>query len=427
MMTTMAILAILLIVLRVPLWLIFLLVSMTAIHFHLPVPPAIVASAMFGALDKFVLLAVPGFIFAGTVMGLSGMTDRLIVWLRTLVGRVPGGLPITTLGAAEMFGAISGSSAASTAAIGKFLYPGLRETGYTERFSLGLISSSGAIAIIIPPSISMILFAAVSGASVGALFIAGVLPGLLLGVLVSVYSIYVSYRNGITRSEARWSAAEVAKATVNAAPVLGLPIIIFGGIYGGYVTATEAAALASLYSVIIALSLRWRSFGFRGIGNAAIETGLITAKILIVTASAGLFARVLTVARVPNDLAALVDGFGLPWWGVLLAINLVLILAGMFIDPVSNVVVLTPLLWPLAEAAGINLIHFGVLMVINMAIGMFTPPLGLNLFVCSSIFNVSLTRISRGVAPFAAIYAVGLLIVTYVPAISLWLPGWWLQ
>lgn len=404
-----------------PIWLVFLVTSIVVVQFFTTIPMAVVPSTLFGTLDNIVLLAVPGFIFAGTVMERGGMTARLIRWVRSIVGPIPGGISLTTIGAGGLFGAITGSSPAATAALAQVLYPALRDCGYSEKFSLGLIVSTGGIAIIIPPSIAMILYSSVTGAPVGKLFLAGFLPGALLLLLVGSYAVYVSYREGVAQRSS-WDWREIFDSTKSALLTLGLPVIIFGGIYGGFTTPTEASVLASFYALFIS-SIIYHELDWKGLWRVTLDSAKLTSKIFLITASAGLFSWLLTISQVPQALVGFIDNSGMPPWGILLMINVLLLLAGMFIDPTSNVLVLTPILWPLAQALGLDIIHFGIIMVVNMAIGMFSPPFGLNLFVMCSIIRVSADKIAASVVPFFVIYLVGLLIISFLPVISLWLPA----
>lgn len=421
MVATMTILALGLLASGIPIWLVFLVTSMVVLLVHTNVPMIVVVSSLFGALDNLVLLAVPGFIFAGVIMGRGGMTERLIKWVHSLVGSIPGGVPITTIGAAEIFGAMSGSSAASTAALGKILFPALKGHGYSERFSLGLVCSSGCIATIIPPSISMILYCAVTSAPLGKLFMAGFIPGMILGIMVSGYSIYVFYRQKLTR-EKHWNWAEVWKNTKLAVWTLLLPVIIFVGIYGGFTTPTEAAVLASAYAVVIA-GFVYREMNVKDLWEITIESGKLTAKVFLITASAGLFSWVLSISQVPQNLVKFIGASGQPPWVILLMMNVLLILAGMFIDPASIMLVLGPILWPIAKTIGLDIIHFGIIMTVNCAIGMFSPPFGLNIFVACAIFRVSAGLVAVSIVPFFAIYVFGLILFTYIPFLSLWLPS----
>jgi len=415
----MAIMALGLLFLGLPIWLIFLVTSMVVIFLFTNTPLAVVVSTLFGTLDNLVLLAIPGFIFAGVMMDRGGMTVRMIRWLRSWVGPVPGGTPLTVIAAGELFGAISGSSAASAAALGKVLYPALRKQGFSEDFSLGLVTSTGAIAIIIPPSISMILYSSVTGCPVGKLFLAGFIPGIFLGVLVGVYAVYVTYRQGLAHG-VKWDWAEIWVSTKEAVATLGMPIIIAVGIYGGFTTPTEAAVLASVYALLVSAFV-YRELNWQGLWDVTIESARLTAMIFLILASAGLFAWVLTVGGVPQALANLIKSMNVAPWAILLMINILLILAGMFIDPTSNVLVLTPILWPIAQIIGVDIIHFGIIVVVNMAIGMFSPPFGLNLFVICSMFKVSADRLAISVMPFFVIYVIGLMVITYVPSLSLFL------
>ena len=422
MVAVLAVLAVALMALGIPLWLVFLVSSIVVLFFFTSVSLTVVTSTLFGALDNLVLMAVPGFIFAGVIMGRGGMTQRLIAWIHSLVGPIPAGIPITTIAAAEVFGAMSGSSAASTAALGKMLYPALTGHGYSERFSLGLICSCGCIATIIPPSISMILYASVTGAPLGKLFLAGFVPGIILGAMVAIYALYVFYHEK-HQQEKHWNGVEIWRLTKLATWAMLLPVIIFAGIYGGLTTPTEAAALASAYAVIIACFV-YREMNWKDLWEVTIESAMLTSKVFLITASAGLFSWVLSISQAPQDLVNFIGASDVSPWVILLMINVLLILAGMFIDPASIMLVLGPILWPVAKLIGVDIVHFGIIMTVNCAIGMFSPPFGLNIFVCSAIFRVSTGLIAISIVPFFLIYLFGLMLFTYVPSLSLWLPSY---
>ncbi len=419
MLATLGIGAFALLFLGVPIWIIFLLMATVAVYLS-GVSMEVVVQGLTGTINKLVLLAIPGFIFAGGVMGRGGMAKRLINWLSALLGRVPGGLPLTTIGGAEVFGAISGSSAATVAGLGRILYPALRNNRYSERFSLGLITSCGAIAMILPPSITMILFAVMTNASVGRLFIAGIIPGLVIGVCVAIYCIVHSHRHGIT-SGRTWSLREILRTTREVSWTLGAPALIFIGIYGGYMTPTEAAMAVSVYAVFVSIYV-YGDLNWRDIWDITRETSMLSAKIFVIIAAAGVYSWLLAAEGVPGKIGGLIDAWNLSPIEVLLIINLLLLIIGMFMDPNSAILLFTPLLWPMAEQAGVDLIHFGIIFTVNLAVGMFTPPFGLNIFVACSIFNVSSTRITRGIIPFFLCYLLGLMLITYIPALSLTLP-----
>lgn len=406
-----------------PLWVVFFASSLITLRLFTDVPLIVAAQAAFGALDNWLLIAVPGFILAGELMSETGMTQRMVAWIRLLTRRLRGGLPLATVAAAELFGAVSGSSAASTAAIGKVLYPGLRMFGYGERFSLGLIASCGALAAIMPPSINMILYSAVTNASVGQLFVAGVAPALLTGLLLAGYVILAERRGAPPPAPEPGSDMHgVAKATLDASWALGVPALIFGGIYSGVFTPTESAALSAVYAALVGIVVL-RSLPLIRLAAALVSAATLTAKIFIIVAASSLFSWILTTTQAPQNIVSHIAAVGLPPWGVLLLVNLLLLVAGMFIDPTSAVVVLTPLLWPVAQAVGVDVIHFGIIVMVNLAVGMFTPPFGLNIFVCASILRTPASLVTISVVPFVLVYLASLALVTYIPAISLWLPA----
>jgi C4-dicarboxylate transporter DctM subunit len=420
MLATIGIGAFTLLFLGVPIWMIFLLMASLGMALS-GVSMEVVVQGLSGSINKLILLSIPGFIFAGGVMGKGGMSARLINWLSALIGRVPGGLPLTTVAGAEIFGAISGSSAATVAALGKILYPALIKDGYGERFSLGLITSSGAIAMIIPPSITMILFGVMTNASVGKLFLAGVLPGIVVGACVSVYCLWYALRHGIT-SGREWSVDEIVRTTREVSWTIGAPVLIFVGIYGGYMTPTEASMAVSVYAVVVCVYV-YRELTWAEVWETTRETSLLTAKIFIIVAAASVFSWILSAEAVPQKVGAAIEAMELSPVAVLLIINLILLVVGMFMDPNSAILMFTPLLWPIAQHAGVDLIHFGIIFTVNLAIGMFSPPFGLNIFVSCSIFKVPSGRIVSGLMPFFVAYLFALAIITYVPALSLTLPN----
>ena len=420
MLTALGIAAFLLLLVGIPMWMIFLVLAVGAMTWQ-GVSMEVVVQGLTGTINNLVLLSVPGFIFAGTVMGRGGMAVRLINWVSAFLGRIPGGMALTTISAAELFGAISGSSAATVAALGQVLDRGLRAQGYGERFALGLITSSGAIAIIIPPSITMILFAVMTNASVGRLFIAGIVPGLVVGACAAVYCVWYAWRHKITSGRS-WKASEMISTTREVMWTLGAPLIIFGGIYGGFATPTEASMLVSVYAVIVSVYV-YRDLKWKDIWDITHETALLSAKLFIIVAAAGVFSWILAAEAVPQKIVGLVESYELSPWMVLLVINIILLLVGMFVDPNSAVILFAPLLWPMAQHAGVDLIHFGIIFTVNLAIGMFSPPFGLNIFVSCSIFRVPSARVTRSVVPFFLAYLIALMLVTYLPILSLFLPN----
>ena len=280
----------------------------------------------------------------------------------------------------------------------------------------------GAIAVIIPPSIAMILYAVVTNASVSALFIAGVMPGLLIGLMVVAYSAWYAVRTGAARSQEPWSLRTVWTTTKRAVWTLMAPVILFGGIYGGVFTPTEAAMVMSVYVVLVSMLIH-RSLHVRDLWNVLQDTMTLTAKIFVIVAAASVFSLLLVTEQVPQRLVATLESWNLSLVVILLAINVILLIAGMFMDPNSAILVFTPLLWPLADVLGVDVVHFGIIITTNVAIGMFTPPFGLNLFVSTSVFRVPSMTVIRSVLPFMGIYLIALMLITYIPTLSLWLPA----
>lgn len=420
MLTAIAVAAFVLLVVGIPMWMIFLILAIAAMVWQ-GVSMEVVVQGLTGNINNLVLLAVPGFIFAGNVMGQGGMAARLINWITALMGRVPGGMSLTTVSAAELFGAISGSSSATVAALGQILYQGLLKNGYGERFSLGLITSAGAIAIIIPPSITMILFSVMSNASIGRLFLAGFLPGIVVGTCVAVYCVWFALKHKITSGRS-WDGGEIARTTREVIWTLGAPFVIFAGIYGGFMTPTEAAMVVSVYAVIISVYI-YRELTWRDVWTITRDTARLSAKVFIIVAASGVFSWVLTANAVPQAIVASIAELNLSPAMVLLMINVILLIVGMFMDPNSAVILFTPLLWPIAQHAGVDLIHFGIIFTVNLAIGMFSPPFGLNIFVSCSIFKVPSSKVVGGLFPFFVAYLIALGVITYVPAVSLFLPN----
>lgn len=416
----MALIPFTLLALGVPVFLILLVTVMVLLTFFMNVPFTVIPQTMFGSIDNFALLAVPFFIFAGEVMGQGGISERLIRWVQSIFGGVRGSLALTTVGTCEFFGAISGSSPATVAAVGRIMYPALREHGYEEKFSLGLVTSSGAIASIIPPSILMILYGTASEQSVAALFIGGVFPGLLIGVLTSIYIIIYAHRQRLARTTTGFQWAIFGRSTLEGVWALGAPAVILGSIYTGICTPTEAAGIAGVYGILVTRYV-YRDITWGRLWNIAVSSVVLTAQIMIIVAASGVFSWLLTISGVPQMVVGFIQALQAPPWLMLVAINVFLLIVGCLIDPTSATLILTPLLVPIARAIGVDLIHFGIILTVNLSIGMFTPPFGLNLFLSQALFKAPMTTIARGLVPFIVIQTVALMIITYVPWLSLYL------
>jgi C4-dicarboxylate transporter, DctM subunit len=371
---------------------------------------------MFGSLDNFPLLAVPFFVLAGEIMAQGGVARRIIVWVISLIGGVRGSLGVTTVAASELFGAMTHTAVGTVVAVGRMTYPSLRENGYDERFAAGLIASSGAIAVVIPPSIAMIIYSMVAQQSAIALFTAGILPSLLIGLVDTIYVMAYARIKGVPSSKGgNWEA--IWTSTRDASWSLGTIIVIFGGIYGGIFTPTEAAGVAVIYSLFVTMVIH-REVNFIDLWRIITSAVELIAQIMIIVTAAGIYASLLTTSGIPQQIVANINGLHLPVWATLLCLNIILLAMGSFLEPPAAILILTPLLLPIVQAAGIHPIHFGIIMAVNLSIGMYTPPFGLNLFASQAVFETPLGIVYRGVLPFVVLNFMTLLIITYVPAIS---------
>jgi C4-dicarboxylate transporter DctM subunit len=415
----MALLPVALLILGFPFFIVLLSTATLAIVFYASVPPVAILQTMFGSIGNFALLAVPFFIFAGELMARGGMARRLVAVVMALFGGFRGSTPITTVGAATLYGAISGSTAATVAALGPMFYPQLRKAGYGEKFSVGIITCTGFIDNIIPPSIAMILFCAAAEQSVIKLFAAGIMPGLMLAALMSLYLyVYARFAGIADVQPFRWAAFTASLRDGWLA--IGAPVVIFGGLYGGVFSPTEAAGAACIYIAFVTMFV-YREIGWREFWDVSVNSMYLTAQIFLIVAVAGVFSWLLITSGVPRAAVGFIEHMQLQPWMVLLVINVFLLIVGCFIDTASAILVLTPLLLPIAAAIGIDPIHFGIIVTVNLSIGTFTPPFGVNIFVAQSIFRVPLTSIYSGVIPFIGVTVLGLMIITFWPGLSLWL------
>ena len=417
MIASLGILPLLLLAVGTPVFLVFLTAVAVTMMFVMPLPPVTLQQVLFGGLDNYALLAIPFFVFAGELMSTSGIAHRLINWAMAMVGRVPGSLGVATVGASTAIGAISGSSVAAVAALGKTLYPKLVASGYGKERAGGLLASAGAIDIVIPPSIAMILYGLAAEQSIPRLFMAGVLPGLLMAAMMAGFVVIMAVRQGIP-SEGRFEPKIAWQATKEAFWALLMPVFVLGGIYYGMFSPTEAGGFACVYAIAVALFV-YRTMTVRDVIRAAGDAAILSGQILIIVAAASVITWMLTTQGVPQAIIEWIDALQLEALTFLLAVNVVLLVIGCFLDPTSAILVFAPLLAPIAISLGIDPIHFGIVMTVNLAIGMFTPPFGLNIFVAQSVTGLPAHSLYRGVAPFVLVLVLALLIITYVPALSL--------
>ncbi len=369
---------------------------------------------MWGSLNNEVLLAIPMFIAAGNVMTRGSIAERLIEVMRVLTQWLPGGLAVATILSCAVFAAISGSSPVTLLAVGTILYPALLREGYSRSFSLGALTSGGTLGIIIPPSIPLILYGIVTEKSISDLFTAGIMPGLLLTAVLSIYALWVN-RQLPAKS---WDFLAIGEALRKGIWALLLPVVLLGGIYSGYFSATEAAAVALGYALFIEIFVH-REMRVRDFFNTSVETAKLLGTLFPIVAVALSIKSLLTVEQVPHALAEWIGTMVSDPVTFLLAMNVLLLLVGCFIDVISAILILGPLMLGIAETYGINPIHLGIIMVINLEVGFLTPPVGLNLIVAMTAFRESFFLVCRAVLPFIALILAVLMIVTFVPEVSL--------
>lgn len=393
---------------------------LTLLYENLPL--SIIPANLYSSTGKFVLLAIPFFILGGNIMEKSGISSRLIDFARTLVGHRKSGMALVCVIVACFFAAISGSGPATVAALGMIIIPAMTKVGYEKASSTALMSTAGAIGIVIPPSITFVLYGSITGNSVGQLFAAGIVPGILMGVALVVAMQWVS-RDWEIEVIPKASAKERIAGFKDAFWGLLMPVIILGGIYGGIFTPTEAAAVSALYGLLVGFFI-YKSLTLKDLMPLLRDSVSQTAVVMFIVGTASLFSWVLTVTGVAsaasNGLISLVGSNKLLF---LLVVNIILLIAGCLIDANSAMYIILPILYPVATSLGIDPIHLGAVMVLNMAIGLVTPPVGVNLYTGCGIANISLKEISKAVLPFVVASLIVLILVTYVPAISTFLPG----
>ncbi len=374
------------------------------------------------ATSKSVLLAIPFFILGGNIMEKSGISGKLINLAESCVGHLKGGVAMVCVIVACFFAAISGSGPATVAALGLILIPAMVKVGYDAPFAAALMATAGAIGVIIPPSITFVVYGSISDTSIGDLFISGVIPGLLMGAALIIITLWLGRKSDLKRLP-RCTGAQRWKAFKGAFWGLLMPVIILGGIYGGIFTPTEAAAVSAVYGLVIGVFV-YRTIKMKQFIKILIDTASTTATVMFITAAATLFAYVLTRARIDVAISGLLtDVAGGNKIIFLLIVNVVLLLAGCFLDSTSALYIFTPLFVPVAQALGMSMVHFGTIMIVNLAIGLVTPPVGVNLYVACGIADVDLRKISVSVVPLLVASLIVLLLVTYVPSLSLFLLG----
>ena len=395
------------------------LASVTGIHFFSTIPMLVAPKEMFSAIDKFALGAIPFFILAGNLMEVGGISNRLVNFAKSIVGGLQGGLAMTCVMTCMIFAAVSGSSVATTFAIGAILIPALIRHGYPTNFAAALQATSAELGVIIPPSIPMILYGVSAEVSIGELFIAGFGPGILIGGALMFFVWCWSKYKGYGKND-HLGRMTFSHATREAALALMMPVIILGGIYGGVFTPTEAAVVAVFYALIVGM-LIYKEIKFSDLFPIFKKSVISSAVIMFIIANAGLFSFLITRAGVPEAIGDFLKANLTSPGMFLLGVNSALFIIGMFIETSASIIVLAPILAPVAIKFGIDPVHFGTIMVVNLALGMITPPFGVNLFAACTVAKISLDKIIRELIPFVLCVLCCLMIITYVPQVSLFL------
>lgn len=413
------IIPVILMLLGFPVFVLLLTTCAVILIFLLDLPLSVLHQAAFGSVDKNALLAIPFFIFAGDIMVRGGLSKRITDWILIATGGRKGSLGLTAVGSCTLFGAISGSSPATVATIGKLMYEPLVKSGYGHKFSASLLSSSGAIAVVIPPSIIFILYGVAAEQPIDKLFIAGFLPGILMSLFIIIYTYFFIKRKNI-RERMSFESKSFFQRTKEAIWAIGMPIIILGGIYGGIFSPTESAGVACIYSFFVTFFI-YKELKWVDLWNSAVASAHLTAQVMIIVAASGVFSWLLTIRGIPQMLAGGILSSNMSPWMSMIIINILLLGIGCVLDTASAILIFTPILVPIVKNLGFDLIHFGVIMTVNLAIGMFTPPFGLNIFVAQGLFQITLRELYNGLIPFIGINILALVVVIFFPELSLYL------
>ncbi len=384
------------------------------------VPLESVALKLFTGIEKFEIMAIPFFILAGNFLTHGGVARRMIDFATSMVGHLRGGLGLSSVFACALFAAVSGSSPATVVAIGSIMLPAMVRAGYPVKFGVGVVASAGGLGILIPPSIVMVMYAVSTNSSIGALFMAGVIPGLVLAFFLGFTTWFVARRGNYPREKPR-SWAQRWDAFRKSIWGLLLIVVVMGGIYSGLFTPTEAAAMSAVYAFFVAVFV-YKDLKMRDVPRVLLNSANMSAMLLYIITNAVLFSFILTNEQIPQAIAQWLLESGLGMIGFLLAVNLLLLVMGNFMEPSSIILITAPILFPIAMKLGIDPVHFGVMITVNMEIGMITPPVGLNLYVASGISKLGLTETTKATVPWLITMLVFLALITYWPPMTLWLP-----
>jgi len=396
--------------------------SVTAIIVGGKLSLGFVAQALVNGCDSFPIMAIPLFILAGDLMGAGGVSKRILNVCNAFFGRMSGGLAIVTVAVCMFFAAVSGSGPATVAAVGSMVVPTMLQKGYSKSFTLALIATAGSIGVIIPPSIPMVIYGVSTGTSISTMFLAGFLPGILIGLALMFWSYFYCKKQGWKGDPEPFSWKKTGAAIWDAKWALINPVIILGGIYGGFFTPTEAAAVAAVYAFVCGFII-YRELSPKKLIATIANSCNTTGTSLVILGCATAFTQILTIEQIPQMITAGILAFSQSQIVILLLINVFLLIVGCFMDTTPAMLVLAPILLPVALSLGMSPIHFGIIMVVNLSIGFITPPLGINLFVACRIGDSPLETVVRGIIPFVIVMLICLMLITYVPQISLALPG----
>lgn len=409
-------------ILGFPIWVVLAAACFAGVAFSGNIPMLVIAQRMFTSVDSFPLLAIPLFMVAGNLMEGGGISKRLINFCNSLLGSFTGGLAMVAVLTCMLFAAISGSGPATVAAIGGLMIPEMEKAGYSKAFSAALLSVAGAIGVIIPPSLPMVNYAISGSVSISTLFAAGFGPGILVGLALMVVAYFSSKKHGYgLANKTSFSWGNVWKCFVDAIFSLVMPVVVLGGIYGGIFTPTEAAAVAAVYGFVVGVFV-YKDLKLKDLPILLMNSGKSTAMVMIIVGAASSFGWILTSARIPGMIATFLVGLTNSKWGILIVINIFLLIVGCLMDVTASIIILTPIFMPIIGQFGINPIHFGIIMVVNLAIGMSTPPLGVNLFVSCGIAKISIEENAKAMVKFLIANVIALLLITFIEPISLAIP-----
>lgn len=411
-----------LLLLGVPIAVCLGLAAMLALILGSDITLAIGIQTMFTGVDSFSLMAIPFFILAGNIMATGGISKRLVNFANLIVGKITGGLAMASIVASMIFAAISGSCPATTAAIGGIMFPEMKKSGYGEEFSAATVAAAGTVGQVIPPSVPMVTYAVLAGASVSELFLAGVGPGLLMGGVMMLIAFTYAAKHGIKGINRNNSFSEAIKVCLDSIWAILMPVIILGGIYSGIFTPTESAAVAVIYGVLVGFFV-YKDLKVNQIPQILIDSAAGTAVIMLIMATATTFSWILTSERIPQAIAGTLLGVTTNKYVLLLLFNIILLVAGCFLNPSAAVILLTPILLPVLTSVGVSNILVGIIMIVNLAVGQITPPVGACLYVACNLGNLKLEALVKAILPYLAALVAAIVVITYIEPISLFLPG----